>query len=167
MTPPGPEELAGIDTSLVECLVVAVPEMASFATVAAAVTALVETAAIRVLDLVVVTRRRSDHEVYVLEAGAYDSLPARVLVARQADGLLSENDVHLAASGLLPGAVGLVLLVEDRWAGPLSSAAKSAGGLVLGGERIPRARIEAALVESPAEPGTPNSSPRRDGSTTI
>ena len=152
-----------IDTSLVECLVVVVPEMISVSSVAAALVELVETAAIRILDLVVVTRRRSDHQVHVLESDASDLLP-NTLVTHELGGLLSENDISLAATSLLPGAVGLVMLIEDRWASPLSSAAKRVGGLVLGGQRIPRARIEAALVERPVEPGTFSTAPQdRDG----
>jgi hypothetical protein len=152
----GPES---IDTSLVECLVVVVPEMTSLGSVAAVLVELVETATIRILDLVVVTRRRSDHEVQILEPEASESL-REMLIPRELDGLLSENDIALAATSLLPGAVGLVMLIEDRWASPLSSAAKRAGGLVLGGQRIPRARIEAALVDRPAEPGTSSTAPR-------
>jgi hypothetical protein len=158
MRPPRGTDPASIDTSLVECLVVVVPETTSLSSVAAAVAELVETAAIRILDLVVVTRRRSDHEVHVLESEAAESLP-EMSVTRELGGLLSENDIALAASSLLPGAVGLVMLIEDRWASPLSSAAKHAGGLVLGGQRIPRARIEAALVDRPVEPGTSSTAP--------
>ncbi len=75
MRPPRGVDPGSIDTSLVECLVVVVPEMTSLRSVAAALAELVETAAIRILDLVVVTRRRSDHEVHVLEPEASESLP--------------------------------------------------------------------------------------------
>jgi hypothetical protein len=159
MRPPGGGDPGSIDTSLVECLVVVVPEMTSLNSVAAVLAELVETATIRMLDLVVVTRRRSDHEVQVLEPEASESVPD-ILVTRELGGLLSENDIALAATSLLPGAVGLVMLIEDRWASPLSSAAKRAGGLVVGGQRIPRARIEAALVDRPVEPGTSSTAPR-------
>jgi len=158
MKPPREADPRSIDTSLVECLVVVVPEMVSLSSVAAALAELVETAAIRILDLFVVTRRRSDHEVQVLEPEASESLPD--MLDTELGGLLSENDIALAATSLLPGAVGLVMLIEDRWASPLSSAAKRAGGLVLGGQRIPRARIEAALVDPPVEPGTSSAPPQ-------
>src|SRR5215203_6031951 len=159
MRPPGRVDPESIDTSLVECLVVVVPEMTSLRSVASALAELVESAAIRILDLVVVTRRRSDHEVQVLEPEATQSLPD-LLDTRDLGGLLSENDIALAATSLLPGAVGLVMLIEDRWATPLSSAAKRAGGLVLGGQRIPRARMEAALVDRPVEPGISSAAPQ-------
>ena len=160
MRPRREADPGSIDTSLVECLVVVVPEMTSLSSVAAVLAELVETAAIRILDLVVVTRRRSDHEVQVLEPEAIEWLPD-LSFTPELDGLLSENDIALAATSLLPGAVGLVMLIEDRWASPLSSAAKRAGGLVLGGQRIPRARIEAALADRPVEPG-PTSAARND-----
>ena len=163
MRPPREADPRSIDTSLVECLVVVVPEMVSLSSVAAALAELVETAAIRILDLVVVTRRRSDREVQVLEPEVSESLPD-ILDTRDLGGLLSENDIALAATSLLPGAVGLVMLIEDRWASPLSSAAKRAGGLVVGGQRIPRGRIEAALADRPVEPGMTSTAPQdRDG----
>jgi hypothetical protein len=162
MRPPRGDDPGSIDTSLVECLVVVVPEMSSLQSVAAELAELVESAAIRILDLVVLVRSRRDHEVRALEPDA-ESLPD-MLVTPEPGGLLSENDIALAATSLLPGAVGLVMLIEDRWASTLSSAAKRAGGLVLGGQRVPRARIEAALVDPPIEPGSSGTAPRdRDG----
>lgn len=146
------QDAAWIDPSLVGCLAVALPEVTSLAGVTPALVELVESATIRILDLVVVTRRRRDHGIDVLGPAALESLPPRLLASRQLHGLVSENDITLAASGLLPGAVALVLLVEDRWAGPLSAAAKGAGGFVLGGERVAPARMEAALFDRPTEP---------------
>ena len=150
----GPGDSPDIDTSLVECLVVVVPEMSSFPAVANTLAGLVEASAISVLDLVVVTRRRRDHELQVLELEDFDPLPPQLLVAQRHGGLLSESDIAVASTGFLPGMVGIVLVVEDRWAGPLSAVARRAGGSVLGGERIPRARIEAALVARPTQRGT-------------
>jgi len=151
--------MAGIDTSLVECIVVVVPEMASFATVAGALAQLVDESAIRILDLVVATRRRQDHEVILLELDAIEEFPVRNLLGGPVGDLLSENDIALAAAALLPGSVGLLMVVEDRWAGPLSLAAQQGGGRLVAGERIPRARIEAALAEIPAELTDPYSLP--------
>ena len=80
MRPPREVDTASIDTSLVECLVVVVPEMTSLGSIAATLAELIETAAVRILDLVVVTRSRSDHEVHVLEPEPPESLPADMLV---------------------------------------------------------------------------------------
>jgi hypothetical protein len=65
-------------------------------------------------------------------------------------GMLSGHDVELAALALRPGSAGLVLVTEDRWAQPLSDAARRAGGRVLTGERIPAPRVESALSDRSA-----------------
>src|SRR6478752_7769051 len=58
------------------------------------------------------------------------------------DGVrLTPHDVDLAAATLAPGAVMLLLLVEDRWAALLASAATAAGGRLTAGERIGRDRV--------------------------
>ena len=140
-----------IDTSLVECIVVAVPEAESVAGVAMALAELAASAAIRILDLVSVTRSRGSGEIKVAELEDLDDA-TRALVEDHVGALLSENDIALASSALLPGSTGILIVVEDRWAESLSSAAQRAGGRVLGGRRIPRTRMEAALVEPPLMP---------------
>ena len=62
-------------------------------------------------------------------------------------GLLSEQDVQVAGLALRPGTAGLVIVTEDRWAEPLSLAARGAGGRIVGGERIPPRRVTDALAE--------------------
>jgi hypothetical protein len=65
--------------------------------------------------------------------------------------MLSENDIALASRALPPGTVGIVLVTEDRWAAPLSAAARRAGGLIVAGERIPPSRVEEVLADSAEE----------------
>lgn len=62
-------------------------------------------------------------------------------------GLLSERDLELIARELPPGTLGVVVVVEDRWAIPLARAARAVGGEIVGGERIPAARLRAVLPE--------------------
>ena len=143
----------GIDTSLVECIVVAVPEAESVPGVAAALADLAEGAAIRILDVVAVTRSRASGGIMVAELEDLDDA-TRALVDDRIGELLSENDIALASAALLPGSTGIVVVVEDRWAESLSSAARSAGGQVLGGRRIPRTSMEAALVQPPLTPAS-------------
>lgn len=137
-----------IDTSLVEWIVVAVPDTGSVPALAEALAVLAESATIRILDVAAVTRSRRTHEVSILELEDLDDT-ARVLVDERAGRLLSENDVARASAALLPGSAGVLIVIEDRWAEALSSAAQRAGGRVIGGSRIPRSRIEAALAEPP------------------
>jgi hypothetical protein len=143
-----------IDTSLIECIVVAVPDTRSVASVSAALAELAENAAIRILDLVAVTRSPGSGETIVLEIEDLDGAPARALVEENVGVLLSDNDIALASAALLPGSAGIIVVVEDRWAQTLSSAAQRAGGRVIGGGRIPQSRIEAAMEEPPSKVAT-------------
>jgi hypothetical protein len=43
------------------------------------------------------------------------------------------------------------VLTEDRWATSLSMAARRAGGRIVAGDRIPPARVEAALIDDGPE----------------
>jgi uncharacterized protein DUF6325 len=140
----------GVNTDLVEYLIVVVPDLGSLATVARALAELVATAMIRVLDLVVLVRD-TDGALAVLELEAVESMAALAKVEGEVGGLLSDHDIELASFALRPGTAGVVLVSEDRWAEPLSVAARGAGGQIIAGERIPSSRIEAALAHGPAD----------------
>jgi Family of unknown function (DUF6325) len=137
----------GLATDLVEYFVVVLPDRAALGGVVPAVTDMVRSQRIRVLDLVVLARG-SDGALEVAEVGDADDLAA--LRELEGDtGLLSENDLRLAASAVRPGEVGLVLVAEDRWAEQLSTAARGVGGRIVAGERIPAPRVEAAVTDVP------------------
>jgi hypothetical protein len=69
-------------------------------------------------------------------------------------GLLSENDLRMAAGAVRPGEVAVVLVAEDRWAEQLSLAVRRAGGQIAAGERMSAVRVEAALADrAEDEPG--------------
>lgn len=144
----GSRREVGIDRSLVECIIVALPEAGSAQGVAAALAGLVDSAVIRILDLATVTRDRRSGQLKIIQLGELEAA-ARALIDDDIGDLLTNNDVTLAAAALRPGSTGIVILVEDRWAASLSAAAQSAGGRVIGGRRIPQSGIEAALAESP------------------
>jgi hypothetical protein len=133
-------------SDLVEYLVVAVPDLESLEDLAVALVQIVDSAAIRILDLVVLEKDR-EGRVTTLELDAVASMaPLRGMAF---DRLLSEHDIGLASLALQPGTAGVVLVTEDRWAAPLSTAAQHAGGRIVGGERIPATTVEAALTELP------------------
>ena len=129
------------DLDLVEYVVIAVPELSSAVAVADALKTLVESAQIRVLDLVGVVTG-FDGRSTVIEADLLPALATLDDVDGEVGGLLSEDDVILAGSALPPGTSALVVVVEDRWAYLLADAARQSGGRILGGERIPRHRLE-------------------------
>ncbi len=136
-----------VATDLVEYIVIVVPDLDSLDTVAPALAEMVNASTIRLLDLVVIGKS-PDGEVDVLELEAVDSLRQLGELDGEVGGLLSEHDVELISLALSPGTAGVVVVTEDHWAEPLSIAARQAGGRILAGERIPPARVEAALADT-------------------
>jgi Family of unknown function (DUF6325) len=133
----------GLATDLVEYFVVVLADRASLGSVVPALTDLVRLEQIRVLDLIVLARDPGGG-LDVLEVGDVDALLA--LRDLEGDlGLLSENDLQLASRVVRPGEVGLVLVVEDRWAEGLATAARRVSGHIIAGERISPRRVEAAF----------------------
>lgn len=150
--PPDDTGRQGVVPDLVEYFVVVVKDVDSLASVAPAVADLVESAAIRILDLVVVARE-ADGTVVILEPDVLASLESLAEMEGEVGGLLSDHDIELVALALEPGLVGLVVVTEDRWADGLSRAARRAGGQIIAGERIPASRVEAAFADRPADDG--------------
>jgi hypothetical protein len=137
---------ADIAIDLVECLIVAVPDLDSLANLAPALSELVASGATRILDAVVIQRER-DGAVNILELDDIAGLSAVPGLDIPIEGLLTDTDLELTSLGIRPGTVGLVLVTEDRWAEQLAAAAARTGGSIVAGERIPAGRIEAAVVE--------------------
>jgi Family of unknown function (DUF6325) len=132
-----------VATDLVEYVVVAFPDRAALGSVRPALDDMVRSARIRLLDVVVLARE-ADGRVEVVEAADVEALGE--VAPAGAVGMLSENDLQLAARAVRPGEVGLVLVAEDRWAAQPSAAARAGGGRIVAGERIPAARMEAAVA---------------------
>ena len=141
-----PTRAEAVDADLVQYLVIAVPEVGSLAAAGPALADLVKAEAIRVLDLLVVVRKISGG-VTVLEFEDVEGLEELTEIEGDLGGLLSDHDVELISLALRPGGVGLVIVTEDRWAQPLSSAVHQAGGRIVAGDRIPAARAIAALTD--------------------
>jgi hypothetical protein len=141
-----------VSADLVEYLVVVVPEVDALSSVAEALAGLVQTGAIRILDLVVLV---CDHDgaVVVREGTTVPSMAALGDARTESGGLLSNQDIELASLPLEPGTAGVVVVTEDRWAKPLSAAARLAGGQIVAGDRIPQSRVEAALADRQDQKG--------------
>jgi hypothetical protein len=131
------------DLDLVEYVVISVPDLSSAVGVAAALKQLVESGQIRILDLVGVDTS-ADGRFTAVEHEWLSGLAALDNVDGEVGGLLSEDDIALASGALRPGTSALVVVVEDRWAQQLADAARDCGGRIIGGERIPRLRLERA-----------------------
>jgi hypothetical protein len=149
-TPPHSEHLGieadDVTPDLVEYMVVVTPDAESLGALVPALAELVSDARIRILDLAVVVRDEGG-TVVVHEVETIGSLAGLREVDGEVGGLLSAQDVEVAGLALGPGTAGLVIVTEDRWAEPLSLAARRAGGRIVGGERIPPRRVTDALAE--------------------
>ena len=147
ITTEDPKQSGGRDeirTDLVEYLIVVVPSRDALGAIGSALTGLVESAKIRILDLVVL-EREANGEVTVLEVESIESMAPLRDLDIEVGGMLTEHDLELASLALKPGMPGVVLVTEDLWAKSLSTAARRAGGQIVAGERIPASRVEAAL----------------------
>ena len=141
------------DLDLVEYVVISVPELSSAVDVAEALKELVESEQILILDLVGVVTG-PDGRCTAVEPERISGLAALDGVEGEVGGLLSEDDIALACSALPPGRSALIVVVEDRWARLLAEAARHSGGRIVGGERIPRHRLEQSRRSRAAMPET-------------
>ena len=107
---------------------------------------LVERGIIRVLDVMFVMKD---------EDGGYAGFEAKDLDDKgvgeftvfegASSGLLGEDDVAEAAQVLDPGSGAVLIVYENRWAGPFIAAVRRNGGIPLAFERIPAAQVVEAL----------------------
>ena len=137
------DEQRHFDPHLVEYLVVVVPNEEAIEGVLVAVYELAASGPAVVLDGAVVYRD-ADGEPGVRELSASVRRGAMLVTPL---GLLSERDLELIARELPPASLAVVVVVEDRWALPLARAAREVGGEIVGGERIPAARLRKVLPE--------------------
>jgi hypothetical protein len=60
-------------------------------------------------------------------------------------GLLSDSDAALAANEIEPGAAAVMIVYENKWAGPFAAAVRRNGGELIAFERITVSDLVAAL----------------------
>jgi hypothetical protein len=135
----------GPDLDLVEYLVVVVSDLGSLRTVTSALADLVASASISILDLVCVSKSADGGKLTVVEFEKVEAMATLEQVEGDIGGLLSAQDIETASRPLTAGSSAILLLVEDRWARGLSTAARQAGGRVVGGGRVARPLVEAAF----------------------
>jgi uncharacterized membrane protein len=114
---------------------------------------LVDRGIIRLIDLTFV-RKESDGSVVAMEIADFDH-DGRLDLAMfegASSGVLSDDDVHEAASVLEPGSSAGILVYENAWAAPFAAALRRSGGQLVASGRIPVQALLAALDES--EPAT-------------
>jgi uncharacterized protein DUF6325 len=107
---------------------------------------LVERQIIRVLDVMFVIKNAdgtfSGFEASDLEP---DSVGDFHVFEGASSGLLGEEDAATAAEGIEPGSAAVLIVYENRWAGPFAAAVRRNGGVVIENQRIPVADLVEAL----------------------
>jgi len=107
---------------------------------------LVERGIIRVLDAMFVMKN---------EDGTFSGFEAKDLDGKDvgdfavfegaSSGLLGEEDVATAAEAVEPGSAAVMIVYENRWAGPFAAAVRRNGGVVVANHRIPAQDLVDAL----------------------
>ncbi|MGZ4188001.1 MAG: DUF6325 family protein [Solirubrobacteraceae bacterium] len=115
---------------------------------AAELTALVDRELVRVLDLLIL-RKDADGSVEALELHELEESKVGELLALETElaMLLAEEDIEAIGLAIEPGSVAAVLVYENSWAGPFSSAVRRSGGQLIANGRIPTQALLAAIEE--------------------
>lgn len=130
----------------VEYVLIAFPGNEFKGEIAPALADLIDAGTVRIIDLVFI-KKDADGTVSTFE---YDALEEAVTFAElpgEAGGFIGEEDIAEAAELLEEEFSAALIVWEDVWAAPLAEAIRGAGGVIIGGERVPHEVVEAALEE--------------------
>jgi hypothetical protein len=107
---------------------------------------LVERGIIRVLDALFVMKEE-DGSVAGFEAKDLDERAVGDFKVFEgaSSGMLGDEDARTAAEALEPGSAAVIIMYENRWAGPFAAAVRRNGGIVVDYQRIPVEAVIAAL----------------------
>jgi hypothetical protein len=113
--------------------------------IASLVVDLVDRGIIRVLDLAFVTKDADGSVAAVPVSDLAAKIDGLNALEGASSGLLDDEDIAEAGASLEPGAVGALLVFENRWAAPFATAVRRSGGQLVANGRIPVQAIVAAL----------------------
>jgi uncharacterized membrane protein len=132
----------------VELLVVKFPGNQFKGEIAPALTELVESSAIRVIDILFVNKDENG-KVEMVEINDLDDDNYAVFdpIVSDVTSMLNEDDVEAFSEALGPNSSAALLLFEDTWATRFRDALENAKAELVLSERIPRAVIEHFLAE--------------------
>ena len=107
---------------------------------------LVDRGIIRVLDVLFV-QKNEDGSFSGFEAVDLDEKGVGDLKVFEgaSSGLLGEDDAATASEVLEPGSAAVMIVYENRWAGPFAAAVRRNGGQVIANQRIPVEDVVAML----------------------
>jgi len=134
------EEIGPVDYAIV-----AFPGNQFKGEIAPALSELVESNTIRLIDVVFVTKTE-DGDVVALELTELDPKVQESLdsLGIEVQGLLSEEDMQDAGEAMEPNSSAAVLVWENVWARKVTQAMRNAGGELVAFERVPHEVVQAA-----------------------
>jgi len=130
----------------VDYMIVAFPGNDFQGEIAPALGKLVESGTIRIMDVTFVIKDE-DGNIATMEITDLDPTVAAGLENAGFDtsGLFNDEDLEAAAEELEPNSSAALLVWENVWAAPFSSAARRAGGQLVASGRIPTQAIVASI----------------------
>ena len=134
-----------METGPVEYMVVGFPGNKFSGEIAPALSELVESGTIRIIDLTFVLKDENG-DVAAFEVNDLDPEVADALrsVGAERGNLLNEDDVLDVGEALEPNQSAALLVWEDLWAGRLAQALRDADGVLIDLQRIPHDIVMAA-----------------------
>jgi len=130
----------------VEYIIIEFPDSKFNGAIVPALSDLIDSGTIRLLDLIFITKDDDGHAVGI-EFDEDDLLSGFADLGGDVGGLFTPEDLEHAASTLEAGASAALLMWEDTWATPLVEALRHSGGILREGVRVPHELIEAAIGE--------------------
>jgi uncharacterized membrane protein len=130
----------------VEYLIVGFPGNQFNGEIVPALTDLVDSGTVRIVDLLFITKD-ADGNVDAFEYEDHPELAPFGDLAQALDGLLNDEDIELAAEVLEPNSSAAFIVWEDLWARDFADAVRGSGGVVIAGERIPHEIVVDALAQ--------------------
>jgi hypothetical protein len=113
---------------------------------AAELRALADSGAIRVVDVLILTKAAAG-TVEVAELSDAGELGELHVIRAERGELLAADDVDRLAAAMVPGRTAGVLIWENLWAAPFASAVRRSGGQLIADGRIP---LQAIIASSQA-----------------
>lgn len=112
---------------------------------------LVDRRIIRVFDVLFV-KKNADGTVSGFDLADLDedSVGHLTEFAGASTGLLDDDDVAFVADQIQPGDAAVMIVYENRWAGPFAAAVRRSGGVLIADERIHTQALLAALEAAEA-----------------
>ena len=133
----------------VEYIVVGFPGNKFTGEIAPELIALVDSATVRILDLIFIGKD-ADGSVVSFEIDELDALAGFADLDADVGGLIGPEDIEYVAGALEPNSSAALLIWEDLWAAPFAEAVRRANGVLLEGARIPHELIAPALADLPS-----------------